>query len=154
MINKALEPLQAACIPASMGTASIILEASEIGSNNPKIAWSASLYSVQEVFHKLTKREMAAYTILLDMGEADLGIALDLLSSRICTTKRTARRIVKRLKRLGLLRLYIKHEKIIIYPIPPSEVLHRATEEYLAWRRERCYAYSKRNVEEEGQHGR
>ena len=109
---------------------------------------------MQGVFHKLTKRELAAYTILLDMGETDLGIALDLLSRRICTTKRTARRIVKRLKKLGLLRIHINYGKIIIYPIPPSEVLHHTTEEYLAWRKERCYAYSKRNVEEEGQHGR
>ena len=96
------------------------------------------------MFHKLTKRELAAYALLTGRPEWNLGDAVDAISRELCTTKRTARRIVKRLRRLGLVATEISEEKIILRPADPSLVLSSLLNEYAEQRRKKCYALAKR----------
>ena len=87
---------------------------------------------------KVEKREIAAYLLLLDKGEINLGEAIDLVSKELCTTKRTARRIIKRLRRLGFLSLELDDKGARIRCRPPREVLERLVAGYIEKRRARC----------------
>ena len=93
---------------------------------------------------KLRRRELAAYTLILKRGRVELGEAVDLVSRYMCTTKRTARRIIKRLRRLGLVRLVQEETRFVVEPVDPVDVMVSASRDYMRARWERCYAYSKR----------
>ncbi len=85
------------------------------------------------------KREWAALVLLSRrLGEGNLGEALDILASEMCVTKRTARNIVKRLKRLGLADIIAVGEEIRIRVADPLEALERLTTAYIEGRRARC----------------
>jgi len=87
---------------------------------------------------RVEKREIAAYLLLLDKGEINLGEAVDLVSKELCTTRRTARRIIKRLRRLGFLSLELDNKGARIKCRPPREVLERLVAGYIEKRRARC----------------
>ncbi|MCE4620043.1 MAG: hypothetical protein F7C33_03365 [Desulfurococcales archaeon] len=87
---------------------------------------------------RVEKREIAAYLLLLDKGEINLGEAIDLVSMELCTTKRTARRIIKRLRRLGFLSLELEDKGARVRCKPPREVLERLVAGYIEKRRSRC----------------
>ena len=85
------------------------------------------------------RRELAAYRLLLEAGSLDLGEAVELLRSRLCTTKRTARGIVKRLRRIGAVRLVRRRDGgFTVVPVPPEELLRIITEGYVEARSRRC----------------
>ena len=85
------------------------------------------------------KREWAALVILYDAGsKLNLGEALDILRERLCVTKRTARRIVGRLRKLGLLKLERREDSIIVSVQDPLHALRALAERYANMRRERC----------------
>ncbi|MCE4627710.1 MAG: hypothetical protein F7C34_00980 [Desulfurococcales archaeon] len=96
------------------------------------------------MFHKLTKRELAAYALLASRAKWNIGEAVDAVSRELCTTKRTARRIVKRLRRLGLVSVEARNSEIVVRPVDPSRVLSSLLEEYAEQRRRKCYALAKR----------
>ncbi len=84
------------------------------------------------------KRELAAYRLLLEAGELNLGEAVDLLSRRLCTTKRTARRIIKRLRRIGALEITVEGGAVRVRPLPPMDFLDRIIGGYVEARSKRC----------------
>ena len=86
------------------------------------------------------KREVAALWVLSSLGRrVDLGVAVEELRARLCITKRTARGIVKRLRRLGALRLTRGPDgRVYVEPLPPEEFLAGYVYKYLEWRRGRC----------------
>ncbi|MEB3774494.1 MAG: hypothetical protein GSR86_06180 [Desulfurococcales archaeon] len=71
------------------------------------------------------RREVAALYLLYTYKPRDLGEAIDLVSTRLCTTRRTARRILKRLRRIGLLRVE-KHGGALLVEVASPEDLVRA----------------------------
>ncbi|MEB3846622.1 MAG: hypothetical protein GSR74_01445 [Desulfurococcales archaeon] len=87
---------------------------------------------------KVEKREITAYLLLLDKGEINLGEAIDLVSKELSTTKRTPRRIIKRLRRLGFLSLELDDKGARIRCRPPREVLERLVAGYIEKRRAKC----------------
>ena len=87
---------------------------------------------------RVEKREIAAYLLLLDKGEINLGDAIALVSNEFCTTRRTARRIVKRLSRLGFLSLEYDDKALRVRCKPPREVLEKLVSGYIEKRRARC----------------
>ena len=103
------------------------------------------------MFHKLRKREIAAYYLLLKKGEMNLGEAIDLISQQLCTTKRTARNIVKRLIRLGLVKKKVNSTSIMVFPIEPERVLEDLYDAYSAHRRRKCYSLSKKYWKDSGE---
>jgi len=84
------------------------------------------------------KRELAAYRLLVDAGRVDLGEAVDIISSRLCTTKRTARSIVKRLKRIGAVSTRVEGDRIVVEPVDPLEFLDKIVRGYIDARGSRC----------------
>lgn len=97
------------------------------------------------VFHKLRRRELAAYYFLLEAAPLNLGEALDLLSSELCMTRRVARSVVKRLRRLGLLYLEKEEAGLLVRVRGPLEVLQEDARSYMEDRRRRCWALAKRH---------
>ncbi len=63
---------------------------------------------------------------------------MDILRLELCVTKRTARRIVKRLRRLGLASVLRERDSLVVEVINPAEALERLVLEYSARRRSRC----------------
>ena len=85
------------------------------------------------------RRELAAYRLLLEAGTLDLGEAIDLLRARMCVTKRTARGIVKRLRRIGAVRIVRERDgRLLVEPVPPNELLRIITDGYVESRSKRC----------------
>ncbi|MCE4625086.1 MAG: hypothetical protein F7C35_04400 [Desulfurococcales archaeon] len=103
------------------------------------------------MFHKLSKRELVSYYLLLRRGSMELGGAIELLSENLCMTKRAARRVIKRLKRLHLVKIKAGNGTLIIEARSAEEVLAETAEQYSESRRRRCYALAKREPEIEGQ---
>ncbi|MEB3816434.1 MAG: hypothetical protein LRS46_00620 [Desulfurococcales archaeon] len=85
------------------------------------------------------KREWSALFILYEEGrELNMGTAVDLLRDRLCVTKRTARNILKRLARLGLINFRVADGQVRVEILNPSEALARLVNEYVSTRRRRC----------------
>ena len=85
------------------------------------------------------KREWAALVALARRGgELNLGEAVDVLRVDLCVTKRTARRIIKRLSRIGALSLEKSGGEILVKPVEPSVFLEQLVDAYTASRRRRC----------------
>ena len=101
------------------------------------------------VLYKLTRREMAAYYLLLSAGpRINLGDAVDLLARRMCMTKRTARNVVKRLRKLGIARVISIGDELIVELRSPLELMGEDSDRYIAERRRKCWALAKRTAEE------
>ena len=96
------------------------------------------------VLHKLNKRELVSYYLLLRSGTLNIGEAVDLLSERLCMTKRTARRVIKRLKRLSLVNVEVKEDSLLVKARGLEEVLTEVSEGYIESRQRRCHALAKR----------
>ncbi len=85
------------------------------------------------------KRELAALLILWREGpDLNLEEALWLLRERLCVTKRTARNIVKRLRKLGLARVYSTGDELRVEVSDPCEALRAVAESYAERRASRC----------------
>lgn len=84
------------------------------------------------------KRELAAYMVLYKSGVREYGEAIDLLSRELCTSRKTARNIIKRLRRIGALTLEIRGESIRVRLVGPEDLLGLITSGYIQVRRERC----------------
>ncbi|MEB2836475.1 MAG: hypothetical protein GSR80_001640 [Desulfurococcales archaeon] len=85
------------------------------------------------------KREWAALVALARRGgELSLGEAIDILRVDLCVTKRTARRIIKRLSRIGALSLEKSDGEITVKSVEPSVFLERLVDAYMAGRKRRC----------------
>ena len=102
------------------------------------------------VFHKLRRRELAAYYILLEASPLNLGEAIDLLSRELCMTMKAARSVVKRLRRLHLLHIEKGEAGLLVRVREPLEVLRDDARTYVEDRRRRCWALAKRHPEEAG----
>ncbi len=87
---------------------------------------------------KIKKRELAAYVILSRKPEWELSDAIIEISLSLCTTKRTARRIIKRLRRSGLIKEEIKTDKIMLKPKSPEDAFKTLVSGYIANRKIRC----------------
>ncbi len=87
----------------------------------------------------IKKRELAAYIILYDKGpEINLGTAIDLIASRLCTTRRTARNIIKRLRKLNILSISKTSDAIVIRVKDPVDFIRDVTRGYIITRSSRC----------------
>jgi len=88
------------------------------------------------------KREWAALVLLYErLGpEANLGDAIDALRTEMCLTKKTARNIIKRLKRLNFIKTEIVDGQVRLRVRNPAEVLREIARSYAANRRKRCTA--------------
>lgn len=84
------------------------------------------------------KRELAAYMILYKHGVREYGEAIDILSKELCTSRKTARNIIKRLKRIGALSLEKRGEHIGVGLVDPESLLWLIASGYVSARRERC----------------
>ncbi len=84
------------------------------------------------------KRELAAYFLLVKAGRLNLGEAVELVSGTLCTTKRTARNIIKRLKRIGAVKIRVSGPEIIVEPLPPEVFLEKIVSGYIESRSSRC----------------
>ena len=95
---------------------------------------------------KFSKRELAAYHLLLSKKEWEYGEAIMYLSKQLCFPKRTSRHILKRLKKLKFIKIikYEKYMKIVIEP--PENAIENLVMGYIKKRSERC----KSNRDEEG----
>jgi len=86
----------------------------------------------------LRRREIAAYLLLYRRKVEEYGEAIDIVRRELCTTKRTARNIVKRLARVGAIRVYRAGDTYRIEVAEPLEVLELMAGGYIASRREKC----------------
>jgi len=86
----------------------------------------------------LRRREIAAYLLLYKAGVEEYGEAIELVRRRLCTTKRTARNIVKRLARVGAIRVYRRGDTYRVEVAEPLEVLELMAGGYIASRSEKC----------------
>jgi len=80
------------------------------------------------------RREVAALYLLYTHKPRDLGEAIDLVSERLCTTRRTARRIIKRLKRIGLIRMEKSGGVILIEAASPEDLIRAIALPYISRR--------------------
>jgi len=85
------------------------------------------------------KRELAALFVLWGEGpDLNLEEALWLLRERLCVTKRTARGIVKRLRRIGLAEVYVDGGELRVRVRDPCEAVKAVAEGYIERRASRC----------------
>lgn len=85
------------------------------------------------------KREVAALWLLHSRGpRLNVGEAIDVLREEMCVTKRTASNIVKRLRRIGAVRLERDGDSIVVEALDPAEFIRRYASSYIASRRARC----------------
>ncbi|BAN90160.1 hypothetical protein ACAM_0691 [Aeropyrum camini SY1 = JCM 12091] len=85
------------------------------------------------------KREVAALYILYSLGPTlNYGEAVEALRERLCVTKRTARGIVKRLRRIGAAAIEVRGGEAVVTVESPEELLRRVAEAYVEGRRRRC----------------
>ncbi|MEB3844254.1 MAG: hypothetical protein LRS48_01065 [Desulfurococcales archaeon] len=94
---------------------------------------------------RLNKRELAAYILLQYRGPlVELGEAVDVLSRELCMTRRTARAVIKRLRKNGLL-TYIKRDNMILLEVKPlDQAARELLENYRRQRQDRCEALAGR----------
>lgn len=85
------------------------------------------------------KREVAALWLLHRRGpRLNIGVAIDLLREELCVTKRTASNIVKRLKRIGALKIERDGDSYVVEALDPAEFIGRYASSYIASRKGRC----------------
>ena len=85
------------------------------------------------------KREVAALVLLHEAGPVlDVEEAAWVLRERLCVTKRTARNIIKRLKRLGAVRVRVDGGRVVVEAVDPCVFLSRLALAYAGSRRARC----------------
>ncbi len=113
-----------------------------------KITDLADPVVIQLVLYKLNRREQAAYALLLRLGRTNRGVAVDSLRTQLCMTKRTAENVLRRLQRLGLVRVEVTGTSIEVEARDPHEVIFEDAEKYIAERRRKCHALSKRESPE------
>jgi len=89
------------------------------------------------------KREWAALLILADKSPLNLGDAVIVLKNNMCVTKKTALRIIKRLRRLGLAKVETAKDGMVVSVLKPSEALSLLVGRYLEGRRSRCLGGAK-----------
>ncbi len=99
----------------------------------------------------LRRRELAAYLLLYRSGVEDYGEAIETVRRGLCTTKRTARRIVKRLARVGAIRILKEPDRLRISIVEPEALLEALVSGYIGSRRSRCEGMTKAVLSEEGQ---
>ncbi len=95
------------------------------------------------MFHKLAKRELASYALLLKYKELNYGDAIDLLRRELYMTKKVASNTLRRLRRLNLIQLEKREDSLVIKPVSPELVLEKTLNEYKENRRKRSYALAK-----------
>ncbi len=83
------------------------------------------------------RREIAAFYLISSSGPLEYGEALELLRSRLCVTKRTARRIIKRLRRLGLVSVERRGDVFTVTGVPVEVLVERIALNYIESRRRR-----------------
>jgi len=87
----------------------------------------------------LDKREWAALVLLYDNGPSlNLGRAIDILREELCSSKKVAASIIRRLRRLGYLMVEKDDDEILVRVADPQSVLRSLVESYLEGRRYRC----------------
>jgi len=86
----------------------------------------------------LRRRELAAYLLLYRSRVGEYGEAVELVRRELCTTKRTARNIVKRLARVGALRIVRRGDRFLVEVREPLELIELMVGGYIASRRDRC----------------
>ena len=86
----------------------------------------------------LKKREIAAYILLYKSDISEYGEAIDFLVRELCTSRKTARNIIKRLKRIGALKLETGETSIKMSVVDPLEFLELISSGYIDTRREKC----------------
>jgi len=85
------------------------------------------------------KRELAALTILHGRGpRLEYGEAIELLREELCVTKRTARNIIKRLRRLSLVSITREGGVLVVEAESPCKAVELAVSGYLERRMRRC----------------
>ena len=83
------------------------------------------------------RREIAAFYLLSSAGTLEYGEALELLRVRLCLTKRTARRLLKRLRKLGLVSVEKRGEVLVVRSAPLEELVERVALNYIEYPRRR-----------------
>ncbi|MCE4621420.1 MAG: hypothetical protein F7B95_03140 [Desulfurococcales archaeon] len=85
------------------------------------------------------KRELAALLLLHERGPLlNYGIALDILRSEMCASKKVAASILRRLRRLGFIKIEARGGEILVRAEDPSMVLKGILYQYLGNRKARC----------------
>ncbi len=94
------------------------------------------------------KRELAAYILLAERGVLEYGEAIELLRRELCVTKRTARGIVKRLKRIGAVALVERNRSFHVVAKPPDVFLREIIDGYIRSRKQRCLGMTRAVLDE------
>ncbi len=85
------------------------------------------------------KREVAALWLLHERGpRLNIGVAIDVLREELCVTKRTASNIVKRLRRIGVVKIEREQDGFVVEAMDPTEFIGRYASSYIASRKGRC----------------
>lgn len=85
------------------------------------------------------KRELAALYLLHTMGgDLNYGEAIDILRTRMCMNKKTARNVVKRLRKIGALTVYKEGGELRVRVRSPWEYLEELLSHYVNVRSGRC----------------
>lgn len=91
---------------------------------------------------KLRKRELAAIIKLVDtfgIGcRVNLGLVLETLEKDVCMSRKVAKNSLKRLAKLGFLRLIRDEREVLVMIEDPLHVLRKIAGEYLSGRKSRC----------------
>jgi len=84
------------------------------------------------------KRELAAYWILREYNEiVNYGTAIDLLRRNLCVTRKVAINIIKRLKKLGLIKVLVSENEVVIKVASFDRVIKQLVNTYINARRAR-----------------
>lgn len=90
---------------------------------------------------RIRRRELAAAILLYRLyggSKVNMGEALDFLRREFCVTRKTAVNIVRRLGKLGFLRVSMEGGGLNVEIIDPVSVLEARARDYVKSRRERC----------------
>ncbi len=84
------------------------------------------------------KRELAALYLIYSRGpDMNYYAAIDLLRSEMCMNKKTARNIVKRLRKIGALTVYMEGGELRVRAEHPWSYLEEKLKSYISGRRSR-----------------
>ncbi|MEB3779506.1 MAG: hypothetical protein GSR85_04665 [Desulfurococcales archaeon] len=87
----------------------------------------------------MRRRELSAYMILYDRGPViNLGEAIDIVSKELCSTRRTARNIIKRLSRIKAIYIEKNEASIVIKVRDPVDFMREIAREYIITRKGKC----------------
>jgi len=89
------------------------------------------------------RREIAALYLLARRGPLNLGDAIDLIREELCTTKKTARNIIKRLRRIGLLYYTMNGDGITVNPLPLEMLVEAIAIPYIEGRKSRLCRHNR-----------